>query len=486
MTLYQQYSRLPIRFSELGLERGSEKSSYFCTPRGARVIGWAGVDGIHFCFVPGCGDMVFAVDPMAAGDYVQPVARSFADFLGLVLACGGSAAVEQACGWTREQFDSFLEEGDTDDPPRLDALNAIAGLGVTPVPDPYGYLAALREEFDARDLQPREVPATPAEEGAPFPVVWNSGLYCQPRRRRPAREVSVEARFSWGEELWYVPKLYVCGEGIVVDFCIAVEMQRVKDFLGRYAAQKESEWGAELPEEQSEEIERANPLHISFRTALTVDGRELRGKSGSSTCWVPAACGCEELFDNRQGRTLLDHYGLDESKAWVFWRENFPWSTRRAAPVRTAALHLVREKEAVTVARFTDPEVGQAVSFVHPATGAAHTLRVEEYEPQTLDTTGLRDRELTYPTHCTAITCAVEPPLADLALRDCARSDQPRGKTAGACAIGVFLSRGKRGPQAEGAAAYGVSALHFAPPRSITWRVVLHQKPVEDAEIPLF
>ena len=77
MTLYQRYARLPIRFTELGLERGSEKSSYFCTPKGARVIGWAGVDGIHFCFVPGYGDAVFAVNPMAAGDYVQVVARNF-------------------------------------------------------------------------------------------------------------------------------------------------------------------------------------------------------------------------------------------------------------------------------------------------------------------------------------------------------------------------------------------------------------------------
>ena len=101
MTLYQRYTRLPIRFSELGLERGSQKSSYFCTPKSARVIGWAGVDGIHFCFVPKYGDMVFAVNPMAAGEHVQAVSRSFEDFLRLVLACGGSAAIEQARYWTR-------------------------------------------------------------------------------------------------------------------------------------------------------------------------------------------------------------------------------------------------------------------------------------------------------------------------------------------------------------------------------------------------
>jgi hypothetical protein len=38
--------------------------NHFCTPKGAKVIGWAGVDGIHYCFVRGFGEMVFAVSPM--------------------------------------------------------------------------------------------------------------------------------------------------------------------------------------------------------------------------------------------------------------------------------------------------------------------------------------------------------------------------------------------------------------------------------------
>ena len=47
----------------LGVERG-EGELYFCTPRGASMIGWEGADGIHYCFVRGCGGTVFAVSPM--------------------------------------------------------------------------------------------------------------------------------------------------------------------------------------------------------------------------------------------------------------------------------------------------------------------------------------------------------------------------------------------------------------------------------------
>ena len=97
MTAYERFQALELDRSWLGLERGDTRGDYFCTPLGAQVIGWAGVDGIHFCFVEGFGEMVFAVSPAnLPGDYVQPLAGSFADFIRLVLACGGIDAAEQA------------------------------------------------------------------------------------------------------------------------------------------------------------------------------------------------------------------------------------------------------------------------------------------------------------------------------------------------------------------------------------------------------
>ncbi|MCI9443433.1 MAG: hypothetical protein K2P04_05640 [Oscillospiraceae bacterium] len=55
MTLYEKYKKLGIDFSQLSLEPGDTSGGYFCTPKGAEVIGWAGVDGIHCCFVDGFG-----------------------------------------------------------------------------------------------------------------------------------------------------------------------------------------------------------------------------------------------------------------------------------------------------------------------------------------------------------------------------------------------------------------------------------------------
>lgn len=65
----------------------------------------AGMDGIHFCFVRGFGGVVFSVTPMnLVPNLVHPLANNFEDFLRLLLACGDSAALEQAWMWDKSQL----------------------------------------------------------------------------------------------------------------------------------------------------------------------------------------------------------------------------------------------------------------------------------------------------------------------------------------------------------------------------------------------
>ena len=89
---FQKLLQTDIDLSSLGVERRTDDEPYFCTPKGASVFGWTGVDGIHFCFVRGFGGMVFAVSPANTfPNYVHPLAKNFADFLRLLLACGDVA-----------------------------------------------------------------------------------------------------------------------------------------------------------------------------------------------------------------------------------------------------------------------------------------------------------------------------------------------------------------------------------------------------------
>lgn len=149
MALYEKYKKLNIDGSQIGLERGSEIEGYFCTPKGARVIGWD--NGIHYCFIRGYGKMVFAVNPETGADkYVYPLAESFEDFLRLILACGHTAPVEQIIMWTEEQFKEFLtSDYNAFMQGQQEVLDTITEkLKLEPMAAPYQYVKQLQAQFD--------------------------------------------------------------------------------------------------------------------------------------------------------------------------------------------------------------------------------------------------------------------------------------------------------------------------------------------------
>lgn len=149
MAMYEKYKKLNIDGSRIGLERGSEIGGYFCTPKGARVIGWD--NGIHYCFIRGYGEMVFAVNPETGADkYVYPLAESFEDFLRLILACGHTAPVEQIIMWTEEQFKEFLTSNyNAFISGQQEVLDTITEkLKLEPIAAPYQYVKELQAQFD--------------------------------------------------------------------------------------------------------------------------------------------------------------------------------------------------------------------------------------------------------------------------------------------------------------------------------------------------
>ena len=75
MKTYDRFKELNIDHSAIGLEQRDTQVTYYCTPEDAHIIGWAGVDGIHYCTIPEFGEMIFAISPMNFGDCVHPIAQ---------------------------------------------------------------------------------------------------------------------------------------------------------------------------------------------------------------------------------------------------------------------------------------------------------------------------------------------------------------------------------------------------------------------------
>ena len=197
-TTYERYLKLNLDGSRVGLEGGESERNYFSTPKGAKVIGWAGVDGIHYCFVRGFGERVFAVSPMnTPGNYVHPVARDFMDFLRLLLACGHVAALEQVYCWDQAQFDAFLQDNPLTGEQQavLDAIRE--KLLLAPKEQPFAYIKELQAKFDYSRIKYTEdyyewVQVEP--KIAEWKVYYDGNFGGHHGRERAGKEISLDGR----------------------------------------------------------------------------------------------------------------------------------------------------------------------------------------------------------------------------------------------------------------------------------------------------
>lgn len=149
-TLYEKYKKIKIEGTWIGLAF-EDNDQYFCTPIGAKVIGWD--NGIHYCFIEGFGDMVFCVNPESCCDYyVYPVAKNFYDFLSLILATQNTNSMQQVILWDKQTFESFMNNPENIEYAAkkevTDALNTIRmELGVMPMEKPFEYIKELQRGF---------------------------------------------------------------------------------------------------------------------------------------------------------------------------------------------------------------------------------------------------------------------------------------------------------------------------------------------------
>lgn len=152
--LYEKFQALNIDTSSIGLAR-EENSPYFCTPVGTTVIGWD--NGIHYGFIKGFGEMVFAINPETCCDYyVYPLANNFSDFLSLVLAAKGTNALQQIIHWDNQQYTNFInspeEKQYTSSKEVTASLTAIETLGIKPMGQPFDYIKAIQKNFDFNQI----------------------------------------------------------------------------------------------------------------------------------------------------------------------------------------------------------------------------------------------------------------------------------------------------------------------------------------------
>lgn len=497
---YTEFKRMHIDLGALGAEGGRNAVRYTCTPKGAKIFGWAGVDGIHFCTVKGYGETIFSVSPMNPGqDCVQPLARDMGDFLRLLLACGDTAALEQAWMWDEAQFEAFLRENPPTEAQRAVMREIEEKCGLTPMEEPWRYLKKVRAETDCSELrfekEYEELLHPVCREPQEWEVYFECGFGGKRSRRRPGREVALGKTFTWGGEEWLAPAMYCCGEGLVLDLLKKVPAELLKRFAEKWGLEENGEPRRELTPVEQEQMENENPLEERFRAEVTVNGQPLRESTGYGRYWKPEDGCCDEDADR-----VLEHYELERNCGWAIWRVCCLWNGGKLKP-ETVELTMTAEKEAVDGGTFT-AEPGKTVPLTDPRTGLTHTLRVLSLTPETMDRSLLPPVGMEFPTEYVEMQYTLEPPLpvGDFVLVDAVPGDEARackvesGFTAqeSAC-IGII--GGADGPTAVFVSGKGdeagedvraaYSSLHYEPVETVTWRARFMARPKEAVMVTL-
>lgn len=503
MSLYEAFKSLPIDHGCIGLSQGDSDVTYYCTPKDADIIGWAGVDGIHYCTIAPFGEMIFAVSPMNFGDCVHPIARNFSDLLRLLLTCGDMAALEQCYAWDEEQFKAFL----IDCPitaKQQEVLDIIRKeFELQPIQDVFSYVKKLQSEFDLSKVpypedyyDPDMNPAAPAPV-TEWKVTYDGGFWSNDGQA--GQEITVDKAFRWGDENWFVPAVYLCSKGLVMDFCVEKDPADITAFIQKWDLGNED--AHHYSNDLQDQIRQDNPLEIRFDAQVRINGQKLRQDHGCGLSWIPDAC-LPEGVQQRMPEVIqiMTHYGLDQNKAWSLQRRSFRWKNHEVPDLQSLRVKLIRSAKRFGAEPFETPAVGESVIITHPVYHTNYTLTVLEAEQTQLPSHAFGQDEMEYPSHCMTMAYTIEPDISqrEFMLQDCCDSDRPRRKThkpdpenMSAEAIAIGIIGGADGPTAffvgtsKPNQRVSCSSAYFEPVTKVTWRPRFHVKLMNDITVDL-
>lgn len=501
MVTYDEFKRMQINHAAIGMMQRESFETYFCTPENANVIGWAGVDGIHYCTIPQFGEMVFAVSPMNFGDYVHPIARNFEDLLRMLLFCADMAAIEQCYAWNKEQFKAFMIDCPATEEQKT-VLNAIReAFALVPMFGAFDYIKKLQAEFDlsqipyTEDFYDEDMNPSAPQKSLEWNVAFDGGFWGGDGK--PGKEMSIGKHFSWGREKWYIPAAYICDEGLVVDYCMEVDAAELKAFIDKWGLWDEDP--NHYTQEQREQLEREHPLYPRFYGRVTYNWQELQNGHSCGVTWIPASCVPAGIRQDDTAKGTLTHYHLDETKGWAFYRWSYPWGEMAGQDLYALSVCMERQRENISGQHFMTPAVGESITLIHPLTGEVYTLTIHELEQQELPERLFPDSNMEYPSHILAMSYSLEPDITGrgLMIQDCSDGDKPRRKQVSTTeehsvlATAISVIGGADGPIAVTVGAHApklhtaCSSLRFGAVENVEWRAVFSEKMMDDITIDL-
>ena len=365
-----------------------------------------------------------------APNHVHPIAKNFADFLGLLLSCGDTAALEQAWMWNKEQFETFLYENPISHE-QSQVLSMIKDkLNLKAMERPWEYIKNIQSDFDYSkikytedyydiDMNPEVKPAMPE-----WKVYFEGSFWGHQGRDHAGKEIRIDKSFKWAEKEWYIPAVYSCSKGLVTDICMKVKASEIYDFINKWNLSVTDSYD-KFTTEQQLEMQRDNPLCFPLSTEINLNGHILKPSHGCSVSFNPCFSG--DNSNSFEVNYITNYYQLDISYGWVILRSFYPWKTKRRPKIENLAITMGTEPERIIGPRLNVHEPGDIFNFNSPTDKIEYTLTVQKLEQHELPEGTLDSGEYIFPNHFTSISYTISPKLTDkIVISDCNDGDKPR------------------------------------------------------------
>lgn len=321
--------------------------------------------------------------------------------------------------------------------------------------------------------------------------VYGDGCFWNEQKNGELLEqVIIGKSFVWEDLEGFVPALYTGSQGVVLDLCIRIPVEKIETFLKKW---NQEERLSGLSDEEYEQMAWENPTSLNAFVALRINGAELVRQQLWAVGWHPLEIERECIEDTAE--EWMRSYACDRECGWLFQRCYYVWKEERIFNIKCLELTFQEMKHPVTAAHFCTEGscLGQKITVRHPVTQKPFEITLHDNQAKQLNEDVFRQQNdnLEYPAFYRILTYSVKPESGRelITIQDCARSDPPmdrsgeRKKNRAVSVIAgesgstaVFLA-GKSPDAAKKAA---MSSLHFVQTEKTEWRVVFQLQRRQD------
>lgn len=306
------------------------------------------------------------------------------------------------------------------------------------------------------------------------------------------KEMYVDRHFTWHDNEWWIPLVYLFNEGIAIDFCVKVDNAKVQAFIDKWNL-LECDDITLFSREDQRIIEQEQPLNTHTDYELKCDNNLVfRNHHGIGMGWN--ACIKNQQAYDADMLKVMEHYHLNQEESWIFWRETFEAEDAKGKFDRCKII-LKDQKKHKIVSHFQLNEPGEEYVFINPFTQIEHTIKAVDFEQKELSENHMLDNTMVYPKNFVAMKYIMSPPMNQESyyIQDISDGDEPRKKkdikdsgsvigfSAGSVSVMGISKQEQNGQQCR----VTCSAVHFEPMKEIEWQSVVIDENIKQMSVQL-